>query len=221
MRVGESALQAGDVSLAATMFRKAIALNPELPDAHLRLADALSAMQDYAGADQEYQSVLGRDPNNAPAEVGLGRLDLARHHPDAALTKFRAAAVMGAAGPSIDNLIGYSLDLVGDHKQAQASYVAGLALNPDDKVLRNNYGLSLTLSGNYPKAIEVLTALAQEPDATPRNRENLALALGLSGDAASARAVAAHDLGPTEIQNNLRYYDYVRGRMLPESPAAP
>ncbi len=113
-----------------------------------------------------------------------------------------------------------ALDLLERHQEAQQAYAAALAETPADKVLRNNYGLSLVLSGDYGKAVDTLTRLAEEPGATPRNRQNLALALGMQGKTGDAETVARQDLDDRAVKSNLTFYDQARRTAPPPAPAA-
>lgn len=105
---------------------------------------------------------------------------------------------------------GIALDELGRHGDAQAEYRSAWSLAPDDRAVLNNLALSLALSGQYDEAIALLTGLVQDRHATPRNRQNLALALSLKGDDAGAQRVARADLDDAAVSNNLRYLDTVR-----------
>src|SRR5690606_10733888 len=86
-----------------------------------------------------------------------------------------------------------------------------------DTGLRNNLGLSLALAGNSADAIDVLHQLTESPDASVRNRQNLALAYGLAGDAGRASAIAQRDLPAEAIRGNLAYYEKLRSGKVPLS----
>ncbi|HMG48219.1 MAG TPA: tetratricopeptide repeat protein [Allosphingosinicella sp.] len=60
-------------------------------------------------------------------------------------------------------------------------------------------GLAYALAGDTGRAVQLLEAAARAPGATPRTRQNLALAYAISGDWRRARAVAAQDLSPAEL----------------------
>jgi Flp pilus assembly protein TadD len=60
-------------------------------------------------------------------------------------------------------------------------------------------GLAYALAGETGRAVHLLEAAARAPGATPRTRQNLALAYAISGDWRRARAVAAQDLSPAEL----------------------
>jgi Flp pilus assembly protein TadD len=60
-------------------------------------------------------------------------------------------------------------------------------------------GLAYALAGQNARAVEMLESAARSPSATPRTRQNLALAYALSGDWRRARSIAAQDVSPGEI----------------------
>ncbi len=56
----------------------------------------------------------------------------------------------------------------------------------------------------------MLERAAQDPAATPRIRQNLALAYGLAGQRDAAERMAGLDLDEAAVANNLSYYDLLR-----------
>ena len=65
-------------------------------------------------------------------------------------------------------------------------------------------GLAYALAGLPERGIEILGPAARAGGATPRLRQNLALAYALAGDWVRARAVAAQDLSPAEVPARLQ-----------------
>ncbi|MEA3045825.1 MAG: hypothetical protein QOJ53_157 [Sphingomonadales bacterium] len=60
-------------------------------------------------------------------------------------------------------------------------------------------GLAYALAGRADHAVEILESAARSPMATPRTRQNLALAYAFAGDWRRARAIAAQDISPADI----------------------
>jgi Flp pilus assembly protein TadD len=96
-----------------------------------------------------------------------------------------------------------SQDLAGSHRAAQATYLAGLSLDPTNTALRNNLGLSLALSGDFMASAGMLEDLAKEPAASATNRQNLALVLAFAGRDDEARRWAAKDLNAAAVKQNM------------------
>ena len=210
-KVADAARQSGNFSTCAELYGKVIAQGVDTIDVHLNLGECLLGSGNINGALSEYKLVENRAPTDARGQIGMGRLNLVRRQPALALAAYSRALGAAPGNPVATNGMGVALDLLGRHADAQATYRRGLAANPDDRTLRNNLGLSLVFTKNYDEAVGILTALAEEPEATSRNRQNLALALGMQGDTTDAKMVAAHDLDDSSVENNLRYYDYMRG----------
>lgn len=221
LKIADAARRDGDFSGAASLYQRAIDAGADPYTAHLGLADSLAGLGQYDKAIAECRQAAALDKTKADPEVGIGRIALAQHRAAEALSAFEAALALNPGLPAAWNGKGVALDLLGRHGDAQLAYRTGLGSAPDDRVLRNNYGLSLALSGHYQQAVEVLSALAQEQGASSRNRQNLALALGLQGDKRDARAVAKTDLDEAEVESNLRFYDEVRRLPVGDAPAAP
>lgn len=210
VRVGDAMLAAGDFSSAVTAYRHAAQLDPRDPVPLARLGTALASAHAYTEAADAYRQALALAPKDPGIHRGLGSVLLAVGKPAVALTHLEAARAKGEE-PSLLNAIGVADDLLGRHEEAQKSYRAGLRLSPGHVGIRNNLGLSQALAGDYKAAIATLSELVKSPAATPRQRQNLALAYGLAGDSDHAAAIARLDLGEAEVKNNLAYYELLRG----------
>lgn len=64
-------------------------------------------------------------------------------------------------------------------------------------------GLAYALAGSPQRAIEILEPAARAMGATPRVRQNLALAYAFGGDWQRARTIAAQDVSPSELGNRM------------------
>lgn len=60
-----------DLETVEALLKKAIALNPSLADAHLRLGNVYAAQHDYRDSIPEYQRTLALDPNQPDAHYRL------------------------------------------------------------------------------------------------------------------------------------------------------
>ncbi|HVH87362.1 MAG TPA: tetratricopeptide repeat protein [Terriglobales bacterium] len=80
---GKQQLRQGFYEQARDHFRKALALDPENVDAHVGLAAAQIALNDFSGARNELDTMLRSQPTSE-AYVTLGQLDLKENKLDAA-----------------------------------------------------------------------------------------------------------------------------------------
>lgn len=209
-QLAEAARQGADYAGAIELYRRMLEAGGDPLTAHLGLGDSFLGSGALDDAEKEYSAAAVIAPNRPEAQLGLGRVLLAKHRPAEALAAFDRALKDGNARSAALNGKGLALDFQNHHSEAQEAYRAGLAQAPQDRVLRSNYGLSLALAGDYKGALALLMPLAQDPAATARNRQNLALVLGLNGDTAAARTVAQHDLSPEAVDANMQFYEAAR-----------
>jgi len=156
-----------------------------------------------------FLAIPSGSPNAADAQLGLARAQIELNKPANALEYIDKAASITQNDIRILVLRGIILDCVGRHSDAQASYRAAMALAPRSVAVRNNLALSLVFTGQYKEAIGLLTPIARSVDATARERQNLALVLGLSGDAGAALALSRVDLDEASAQANTRFFAFV------------
>jgi Flp pilus assembly protein TadD len=200
---------AGDSAAAALLYERALAMDPKNLEAALQLGTIYGQIGATRQSMEFFRQALTLDPKNVTALRGLANGQLQLGDPDAAISTLQKAA---AIQPDwrIQNSLGVAYDMKGDYQAAQAAYRSGLTMAPGNLQLSSNLGLSLALDGNFDEALPMLEKAARDPSATPRIRQNLALAYGLAGDDARAAEVAKLDLNPAQVQANLGFYEYLR-----------
>ncbi|WP_333571653.1 SPOR domain-containing protein [Sphingomonas sp.] len=67
------------------------------------------------------------------------------------------------------------------------------------RIPATDLGLAMALAGDPNAAVEILAPAVRAPDATARTRQNFALALALAGRWGEAKAVAAMDVAPDQL----------------------
>ena len=67
-------------------------------------------------------------------------------------------------------------------------------------------GLALALAGDPAGGVAMLTEVVRSGEATPKARQNLALAYALGGQWQAARVVAATDMSPTDVDRRLEQW---------------
>jgi Flp pilus assembly protein TadD len=209
IRAGDMAMATGDKTSAIAFYRRAAGLTPKDPVPVVRLAEALAKSGARAAALEAYVQAQARDPKSAAIDLAMGRLALQLDQPQDALADFEGAGRLSQSTAAWNGM-GVAQDALGDHAQAQADYLKGLALKPGDRSLRNNLGLSQALAGHYPDAIATFSALLDEPGSVPGERLNLALVYGLQGDDDKAAHTAREVLGEADNAANRQYYTVLR-----------
>jgi Flp pilus assembly protein TadD len=201
---------ASDPATAASLYRQLHEVSPRDPVPLGRLASVFMTLQDYRSAAIAYRAAIALSPDDVDFRRGLALADLVLGDPGSAMGEARTALAKHADDPRLYSVLGVAQDMTGRHDLAQQSYQHGLELSPANIGLRNNYGMSLALAGDYGDAVTKLAEIAG-PDGAPRYRLNLALAYGLAGDDAKAAATARQVLDEQAVQNNLAFYALLRG----------
>jgi len=210
MRAGEASRQRGDYAAAAAFFKRAENAEPKSIEALNGLGESLAAGGAGREAADAFRKALVIDEKNARALRGLGNALIAQDQADLAIEQFEKALAIDPRDYRAYSGLGVAYDSLANHDKAQEFYYAGLEIAPNDTVLRNNLGLSLAFAGHYKGAIEILRPLALRPGATARDRQNLALVYGLSGDIEQAKKFSRLDMDSKEVERNLSYYAALR-----------
>jgi Flp pilus assembly protein TadD len=87
--------------------------------------------------------------------------------------------------------------------QGHPAAAVGILDNIADRAPAGDVGLAYALAGQSERAVQLLESAARSPMATPRTRQNLALAYAFAGDWRRARAIAAQDISPADIDERM------------------
>lgn len=90
----------GRLDDAILHFRAALAISPDLVEAHYYLGLSLLTAQDFAGAHGEFEAALARDPGYVKAHDGLGLIALRLNRPAEAEAHFRRALELNPDDPA-------------------------------------------------------------------------------------------------------------------------
>ncbi len=210
MQIGNTLRAQGNLNDAVGAYQRAMGADPNSPLPPAALGDTLRQLKRYDEAEQVYRHALERNPYSGMALQGYGILLIEQGQPDAAITLLTPAVDENAADHRVYNVLGIAYDALGDHTQAQNQYLAGLALNPESKSLRNNMALSLVLQERYDAAIEQMQRLLTGTEADEPYLHNLALVYGLAGRMENAAALLRQMLPEADVANNLAYYQNLR-----------
>jgi Flp pilus assembly protein TadD len=211
MRVADETRAGGDLATAAGLYRRVHEMSPADPKPLARLGSTLTQLKSYTEAAQAYRGALELAPNDPELRRGLAIVLLSLGQPEPAVLQLEKALAQDHDDARLYSALGVARDLMGRHDLAQAAYLDGLRLAPKNAGLRNNYALSLALSGDYGAAASTLAEIAEDIGAPPRYRLNLALVYGLAGDDKKAAAIAHTTLDEASVRNNLAYYAMLRG----------
>lgn len=122
--------QAGAIVQSASAYRRAAAMLPAHPAAHARLAHALIALGDVAGAEQELQTCVRLAPNEWGAWLALARLRTqspAHNHIPALQALLGEHAAEPAAQLLLNMALGKAFEDLADYPRAFDHYARGKA----------------------------------------------------------------------------------------------
>ncbi|MBB4839546.1 Flp pilus assembly protein TadD [Sphingomonas kyeonggiensis] len=172
----------------------------------------------------------------AAQEAGAARKAIAKRKAGDAVAHAEAAVANDPQNAEYRALLGQAYLLAGRFASANQALADTLTLNPgdgraalnlvlakiaggdwpgaramldshEDTIPAADRGLAYALAGDPVKAVEILGPAARAEDATAKTRQNLALALALSGRWAEAKQVASVDVAPDQL--NARMMQWV------------
>lgn len=216
LSAGDAKMTDGDFAAAATLFRNAHTVRPDQAEPLTKLGFALSLGGAPEEAAEVFRSALFRESNDVDARRGLGNVLVAIGEPHLAIPQYRAALDRAPEDFRTYLGLGAAQDLIGDHAAAQAIYQSGLSVAPDNADLLHNFGLSRFLSGDEEKGVSTLRSVVSKPGATAQQRQTLVMLLALSGQETAARELAAFDLDTASVNQNMEYFQTIRGLNDPE-----
>ncbi len=122
--------EARDPAAAATLYRRAVDLEPNYAPARIRLASVLEKVGLAAEADEHYREAARLEPDNAVAHLGLGRLALARGEIDQAIRDLERAYGLSPDTQAVVAMLARARSRAGDRDGARRLAQAARGLPP-------------------------------------------------------------------------------------------
>jgi Flp pilus assembly protein TadD len=179
--------------------------NPNDADAAIAYAHALRATEQRAQAVAVLEQASIRNPRYMPLLGAYGRALAEAGQYQQALATLDRAHQPDNPDWRILNVQGAVLDQMGRHADAQSHYASALKIVPDEPSVLSNLGLSYLLTKDLKNAEITLRRAVAQPNAGPKVRQNLALAVGLRGRFEEAEKIARADLPENEAAANVSY----------------
>ena len=181
----------GDPAREAAMEAAQVVAALARHDAGAAVAAAEQAVR-YAPAESGYRLLLGQSYLQAGRFASAGQA-------------FSDVLALDAGnGPNVGRAalnLALTQIAAGDWQRAQRTLAAHT-----DTIPAADRGLAMALAGDTDGAVALLTATARTPDATPKVRQNLALAYALAGQWQAARVVAAADMSPADVDHRIEQW---------------
>lgn len=191
----------GELVTALGLCGRAHEINPDDPETLMKIASILQDLDRKQAAAQTYEALLDGHPNHHEARYSLGKLYMETGETSLAAAHLNRAIKQKPEDPRAYNALGIIRDQAGEHEAAQGLYRTALKFDPKNHSLRNNLGLSLALNGQRDEAIEVLAALAVDPEVDRTVLRNLEAAYAVrpapAGEPAGEAEMPADAMTPT------------------------
>jgi tetratricopeptide (TPR) repeat protein len=162
---GDQRRRSGDFGAARQLYARALALEPDEPQARYGLALLDAQSGDYAPAARRLTELLAQYPGHANGWNALGNVHkLERRWREAAASYERALALEPRLSPALSNL-GICLRNQGRLSEGLAYLERALALEPDNADIVFNHALGMIDAGREAEGEERLRrVIALEPD---------------------------------------------------------
>lgn len=182
-------------------------------EASVRLAAALRALERWEEAATAADRVLVTQPANVEALLEAARARIGGDQGFYALDFLNKAAAAAPRDWRPHSLMGVAMEQTKRPDDARAEYARALQLSPDNPAVLSNLALMAAKAGDKAQAETLLRKAVAQPSATIRERQNLALVLGLSGRVGEAEQLIRRDLPPEMADANVAYLQAaLRGR---------
>jgi TolB-like protein/Flp pilus assembly protein TadD len=166
---GMVALQAQALAMPAA--RKAIELDPQLPEAHGAMAAVLASEFKWPEAEKEFQRALELAPNDAHLHYFYAFLYLLpMGKTDAALGEFRTALLLDPLSPIVNANYAYTLYAAHRYDQALQQFSKTLEIDPNFRPSHGKFAYYYAANGKWPEAVQQYRSWAGDvnlPDASP------------------------------------------------------
>jgi TolB-like protein/Tfp pilus assembly protein PilF len=133
--------------------RQAIALAPELAEAHAALAYAFElGTLDFTRASEEYQRALALAPGNAQVLRESGEFAAFMGHFEAGIATTRRAVVLDPLAGDSHYSLGHALYFARRYEASTTAFAEAISLNPDFKLAHGQRGRAFYVAGDLEKA---------------------------------------------------------------------
>jgi serine/threonine-protein kinase len=148
-----SAGRAGGYQKAEADARRALALAPELAQAHMALAHVLEFGEfDFARANDEYERAVALAPGNAQVLRDSGDFAAYMGHFAASIAALRRAVVLDPLDLADHTSLGHALYLARRYRQAVTAYAQAISVDPDFKSIYGGRGYAFLALGDVEGA---------------------------------------------------------------------
>ena len=199
-------------SQAEDKFERALALKPELSDAHFNLARAQTEQGRVVDAENSYRRAIVTQPTHASAHYNLANLLRGQGRLTEAETCYREALAADSDFAEAHCNLGYTLYALGKASESEGCFRRAIALSPGYGEAHSNLGITLQDLGRLDEAENSHRQAIRENPGLAEAHCNLGVTLQKLGrrDEAEASLTRAIDLKPGYVaalsnRSNVRF----------------
>jgi Flp pilus assembly protein TadD len=189
----------------AAFWAREVDVDPRDNDARLKLAKALRGLGRFEEAAAAAEQILVVQPTNVEALLEAARDKISNNQGFYAVDDAQRAAALAPRDWRPVSLLAIAYEQVQRDADALAAHQRALSLAPNNPATLTNLGLYYATHNDPASAEPLLRKAAASPGAQAKERQNLALVLGLQGKFAEAESLQRQDLPPDQVNNNLAY----------------
>jgi protein O-GlcNAc transferase len=161
----------GNLEPAVTAFNRALAVNPNFPDAYNNLGNALNAQGKLEDAISAYQTAIKLNPKYTEAYNNLAAIHISKNETNSAIVAYKKALAAAPHHPEILFNLGLLLHEQGYLDQAADYYFQAIKIEPQNSALYYNLGNTLYDQGKIENSIEAYrSAIALKPNFTQAHK---------------------------------------------------
>ena len=194
-----------DPLASATFWAREVQIDPTEVEAGLKLSAALRVLGRYEEAAQSAQRVLVASPKNFDGLLELARSQIAAGQGFYAIQPLKDAQAARPKDWRPISMLGIAYEQSERPAEAKVAHEQAMAMEPNNPAVLSNVALFRANQGDKAGAEALLRRAVTLPGATARERQNLALVLGLQGKLAEAEQLIRQDLPPQTAEANLAY----------------
>ena len=189
----------------ATFWSNETDIDPTDAIAGVKLAAVLRELGRFEEADSAAGRVLAMQPNNYEALLETARARVAGRKGFYAIEPLKIAIKSQPGDWRPYSLMGVALEQSERPAEAREAFQKALTLSPENPAVLSNLAMSYAAAGDRAQAEQLLRRAVARPDATIKERQNLALIVGLQGRIDEAEGLIRADLPPDVASANLAY----------------
>jgi Flp pilus assembly protein TadD len=194
-----------DALARATFWSRDLEIDPRDVDGAIKLARSLRELARFDEAQAAAAQALVVAPRSVEALLESARDYIAAGQGFFAIDRCVKAGAVAPKDWRSFSLLGIALEQADRSAEALAAFNQALSLAPANPVTLSNLAMYYAAHGDVTRAETLLRQAVASPGAGARERQNLALIVGLAGRLDEAERLERQDLPPEVVANDLAY----------------